>query len=83
MKKITITIAMLLMSSCKLEQGSVYYSNKLKKCVHNLEQLEDFIQQDFLEEQIPLYVANNYLTVVRYTKCSLLKDSVSSEDCFD
>ncbi len=78
-----LLIPLLLLSSCKLQQNEVYYSNKVRKCIHNLEQLENFIQQDFLEEQIPLYVANNYLTVVRYTKCSLLKDSVSSEDCFD
>ena len=81
MKK--ILIPMLLLSSCKLQQGEVYYSSKVKKCVHNLEQLETFIQQDYLQEQIPRYVANNYLTVVRYTKCSLLKDSVNKEDCFD
>ena len=81
MKK--ILIPMLLFSSCKLQQGEVYYSSNVKKCVHNLEQLETFIQQDYLQEQIPRYVANNYLTVVRYTKCSLLKDSVNKEDCFD
>ena len=83
MKKITITIAILLMSSCKLEQGSVYYSNNLKKCVHNLEQLENFIQQDYYNGEIPKFAANNYLTIVKYTKCSLLKDSVSKDNCFD
>jgi hypothetical protein len=81
MKKLLIPI--LLLSSCKLQQGEVYYSSKVKKCIHNLEQLENFIQQDYLQEQIPRYVANNYLTVVRYTKCSLLKDSIDKEDCFD
>tara|TARA_A100001201_G_scaffold208_1_gene575 strand:- start:632 stop:880 length:249 start_codon:yes stop_codon:yes gene_type:complete len=82
MKKLIIPVVLLL-SSCKLQQDKVYYSNRVKKCIHNLEQLENFIQQDYLEGQIPLYAANNYLTVVRYTKCSLLKDSVKKDDCFD
>ena len=81
MKKLIIPL--LLFSSCKLQQNKVYYSNNLQKCIHNLEQLENFIQQDYYNGEIPRFAANNYLTVVKYTKCSLLKDSVSKANCFD
>ena len=45
MKKLIIPL--ILFSGCKLQQNEVYYSNDLKKCIHNLEQLENFIQQDY------------------------------------
>lgn len=84
MKKFGLSIVtVVLLSSC-LQTNKIYYSKNMNKWVHNLEQIEKFIQEDYMNGYIPKDVAHNYLTIVRYTKCSIeIENGVDKVDCFD
>ena len=46
MKKVTITIGLLLLFSCTSQRGIIYKSNKVNKSVLNLETMKIWIQDD-------------------------------------
>ena len=70
MKKILIAVTILL-SSCVLKRNKIYYSKDVDKCIHNLNEMQKWLQQDYANGDIPRYVADNYMIVIVNTKCSL------------
>ena len=71
MKKVVILIS-LLTTSCLVE-NRIYYSTNQKKCIHNLETMMEWLQEDYASGDIPRYVADNYMLVLQNTRCSLYK----------
>ena len=83
MKKILIAVTILL-SSCVLKRNKIYYSKDVDKCIHNLNEMQKWLQQDYANGDIPRYVADNYMIVIVNTKCSLaLKYNKKVKDCTD
>ena len=83
MKKVLISITILL-SSCSYKTNRIYYSNNVKKCIHNLNEMQRWLQEDYEMGDIPDHVAQNYMVVVVNTKCSLYKKiKEQHDDCTD
>ena len=83
MKKIFIAITILL-SSCAMKRNRIYYSKNVDKCIHNLNEMQKWLQEDYANGDIPRYVADNYMIVIINTKCSLaLKYNKKVTDCTD
>ena len=83
MKKIFIAITILL-SSCAMKKNRIYYSKNVDKCIHNLNEMQKWLQEDYANGDIPRYVADNYMIVIINTKCSLaLKYNKKVTDCTD
>ena len=83
MKKVLIT---LLLSSCSYKTNKIYYSHNVDKCIHNLNQMQKWLQEDYQDGLIPRDCAQNYMIVLINTKCSLYKKTkqVSKDiDCTD
>ena len=71
-------------ASCSLRTNRIYYSTSIRKCVHNLEEMQRWLQQDYANGDIPQHVANNYMIVIVNTKCSLYKKiETKHTDCVD
>ena len=70
--------------SC-LSTNKVYYSKNINKTIHNLEQIENWLRQDYANGDIPEHIAQNYMLILRYSKCSLYKKlgEKTKEECFD
>ena len=82
MKKI-ILLSLILFSSCN-STNKIYYSNNVKKCIHNLNEMQRWLQEDYIANQITEQAANNYMIVVINTKCSLYKKIKEKHiDCQD
>ena len=83
MKKVLISITILL-SGCSYKSNRIYYSKSVDKCIHNLNEMQRWLQQDYANGDIPEHVANNYMIVLINTKCSLAKKyGKKTEDCVD
>jgi len=83
MKKVLISITILL-SSCSYKSNRIYYSKSVDKCIHNLNEMQRWLQQDYANGDIPKHVANNYMIVIVNTKCSLYKKyGKKTKDCVD
>jgi len=72
MKKLIITGLILTATSC-ISKSKIYYSTNRNKCIHNLETMMDWLQEDFAAGNIPRYMADNYMLVLQNTRCSLYK----------
>ena len=72
MKKIFITI--LLLTSCNKNYDTIYYTKSVKKSIHNLNVMENWIKKDYENGDLPEWIANNYLLNVEYTRISLEKN---------
>ena len=66
-------IFLLLISSCSINRGTIFYTKSVKKSIHNLEQLEAWIYDDLEKGLIPKSVADDYMLAVTHTKLSLKK----------
>ena len=83
MKKVLIAVTILL-SSCAVKRDRIYYSKNVDKCIHNLNEMQKWLQEDYARGDIPRYVADNYMIVIINTKCSLaLKYNKKITDCTD
>jgi hypothetical protein len=83
MKKIILGVTILL-SSCSYKTNRIYYSTNTKKCIHNLNEMQRWLQQDYANGDIPKYVAENYMLVIINTKCGLYKKiNEKHTDCTD
>ena len=83
MKKVLIT---LLLSSCSYKANRIYYSHNVDKCIHNLNEMQRWLQEDYEAGAINHQAASNYMIVVINTKCSLYKKTKKVEkdlDCTD
>ena len=69
MKKLILLLAL---TSCTTK-NKIYYSTNVNKCIHNLNEMQRWLQQDYAAGDIPEHVANNYMIVIINTKCSLSK----------
>jgi len=68
-------------TSC-LTSNKIYYSENNKKCIHNLETMMTWLQQDYRNGDIPRYVADNYMLVLQNTRCSLYKkEKIKNKEC--
>ena len=72
MKKVLISITILL-SSCSYKTNRIYYTKNIDKCIHNLNEMQRWLQEDYEMGDIPNHVAKNYMIVIVNTKCSLYK----------
>ena len=71
MKAIKICLVLSLCSCINTKK--IYYSKNINKCIHNLETMMDWLQEDYASGDIPHYVADNYMIVLQNTRCSLYK----------
>lgn len=72
MKKVFISLGLLLLLSSSNQQGVlVYCKPEIKYCVHNLKVLKQWLLQDYNEDKIPTYVYQEYLLVLDNTERSL------------
>ena len=85
MKKAFIYLFLLSITCSCYRTNVIYYSKNIKKTIHNLEEMERWLRQDYENGDIPEYIAHNYMVVLVNSKCSLYKklDEKSKEDCFD
>ena len=85
MKNCLIFILLISTSISCLRTNTIYYSKNIKKTIHNLEEMERWLRQDYENGDIPEHIAQNYMVVLVNSKCSLYKklDDKSKEDCFD
>jgi len=80
MKKLLILLSL---SSCTT-QNKIYYSTNVDKCIHNLNEMQRWLQEDYSNGDIPKHIANNYMIVLVNTKCSLYKKiDEKHSDCTD
>jgi hypothetical protein len=80
MKKLILILAL---SSCTT-QNKIYYSKNVDKCIHNLNEMQRWLQEDYANGDIPKHVAHNYMLVIINTKCSLSKKyAKKTKDCAD
>ena len=70
--------------SC-LSANKVNYSKNINKTIHILEQIENWLRQDYANGDITEHIAQNYMLILRYSKCSLYKKigEKTKEECFD
>jgi len=63
---------------------TIHYSKNINKCIENLENLENWLQQDYENGDIPRHIAQNYMIVIINTKCGLKKKIKSKDnDCLE
>ena len=80
MKKLILLLAL---TSCTTK-NKIYYSKNVDKCIHNLNEMQIWLMQDYQNGDIPKHVAQNYMLVIINTKCSLsLKYAKKTKDCAD
>jgi hypothetical protein len=80
MKKLLILLSL---SSCTIE-NKIYYPANVDQCIHNLNEMQRWLQEDYANGDIPKHVAQNYMLVIINTKCSLSKKyAKKTEDCAD
>lgn len=80
MKKLLILLSL---SSCTIE-NKIYYPANVDQCIHNLNEMQRWLQEDYSNGDIPKHVAQNYMLVIINTKCSLSKKyAKKTEDCTD
>ena len=69
--------------SCKV-QNRIYYPASIDQCIHNLNQMQRWLQEDYQAGAITEQAANNYMIVIINTKCSLYKKIKEKHtDCVD
>ncbi len=74
----------ILLSSCSYKTNRIYYSKNVDKCIHNLNEMQRWLQEDHEVGDIPDYVLQNYMIVIVNTKCSLYKKiKEQHKDCTD
>ena len=84
MKKIIFILGLIILNSSCLQQNRIYYSKSIKKTIHNLEEMQRWLHEDYEYGEISEQVANNYMIVVINSKCSLYKKiEEKHEDCVD
>ena len=83
MKKVIISLVIFLTISCKPKyHTTIHYSTKIKKCIENLENMERWLQEDYVNGDIPRHIAQNYMIVIVNTKCGLKKKiKANDNDC--
>jgi len=70
MKKVLISV--LLLSSCKLQENKVYVTEKsIRKCIHNLELLDEIITEDYKNGDIEKHCFDLYSATLHNTTWSL------------
>ena len=75
--------ALVKLPSCKV-RNRIYYSKSIDKCIHNLNEMQRWLQEDYQAGVITKQAANNYMIVVVNTKCSLYKKIKEKHtDCVD
>ena len=83
MKNLILVAAVLILTSC-YRTNRIYYSKNINKTIHNLEEMQRWLQQDFANGDIPKHVADNYMIVLVNSKCSLYKKIGNNEsECVD
>ena len=50
-----------------------WYSKNLNKVIENIETMENWVKDDYLNGDIETYCANNYLLLLENTKLSIQK----------
>ena len=69
--------------SCKV-QNRIYYPAIIDQCIHNLNQMQRWLHEDYQAGVITEQAANNYMIVIINTKCSLYKKIKEEHtDCVD
>ena len=69
MKKLLILLSL---SSCATT-NKIYYPANIKQCVHNLNEMQRWLLEDYQNGDIPRHVADAYSIVIINTKQSLLE----------
>jgi len=67
-----ISILLISCSSCA-QSGYIYYKHNIKKCIHNLEQVESWIHYDIEDGKINPEIAEDYMIAITHTKISLME----------
>lgn len=70
MKKLIILLSL---SSCTPTINRIYYPANIKQCVHNLNEMQRWLLEDYESGDIPRHVADSYSIVIINTKQSLLE----------
>ena len=84
MKKYGFLLMFVLLFTSCYRSNRIYYSKNIKKTIHNLEEMQKWLQQDYESGDIPKYIAENYMVVLINSKCSLYKKlKEGSTDCVD
>ena len=84
MKKIIFVMGIVFISTSCLMKNRIYYSDSINKTIHNLEEMQRWLHEDYDYGEISEQVANNYMIVVINSKCSLYKRiGEQHEDCVD
>jgi len=65
-------VVLVKLPSCKV-RNRIYYTKNVDKCIHNLNEMQRWLQDDYSNGDIPKHVVNNYMIVIINTKCSLYK----------
>ena len=68
-----IAILLIACSSCSVNKNVIFYSNSVKKCIHNLEQVEMWIHNDITKGFIDPAIGEEYMVAITHTKLSLKK----------
>ena len=75
-------ILLLALGSCTTP-NKIYYTENVDKCIHNLNEMQRWLQQDYANGDIEEHVAKNYMIVIVNTKCSLAKKyNKKVADCY-
>jgi len=76
-------VVLVKLPSCKV-RNRIYYTKNVNKCIHNLNEMQRWLQDDYSNGDIPKHVINNYMIVIINTKCSLYKKIKEKHvDCVD
>ena len=71
MRKILIILSL---SSCSHQKfGVIWHTKNLNKVIENIETMENWVKEDYLNGDIETYCANNYLLLLENTKLSIQK----------
>ena len=73
MKKAFIYLFLLSITCSCYRTNVIYYSKNIKKTIHNLEEMERWLRQDYENGDIPRHVADAYSIVLTSTKHLLLE----------
>ena len=68
-----ITILLIACSSCSINKNVIFYSNSIKKSIHNLEQIEMWLHDDIENGDIDPFIGEDYMVAITHTKLSLKK----------
>ena len=66
-----ISILLIACNSCAMNENVIFYTHNVKKCVHNLEQIESWIHHDIANGKIPVDIGEDYMIAITHTKISL------------